>query len=63
MGDGAELAPDSFLMKGEEVPERARWGGNPAAETREAPYQPAALAYEAQRDRSGLQAQSNGKMR
>ncbi|MCZ1002018.1 Pls/PosA family non-ribosomal peptide synthetase [Streptomyces mirabilis] len=63
MGDGAELAPDSFLMKGEEVPERARWGGNPAAEMREAPYQPAALTYEAQRDRSGLQAQSNGKMR
>ncbi len=32
MGDGSELAPDSFLMKGEEVPERARWGGNPARE-------------------------------
>jgi non-ribosomal peptide synthetase-like protein len=30
MGDGAVLAPDSFLMKGEEVPPRARWGGNPA---------------------------------
>ncbi len=30
MGDGAVLAPDSFLMKGEEMPERARWGGNPA---------------------------------
>ena len=43
--------------------ERARWGGNPAAETRETPYQPAALAYEAQRDHSGLQALSNGKMR
>jgi hypothetical protein len=26
------LAPDSFLMKGEEIPERARWGGNPARE-------------------------------
>jgi hypothetical protein len=34
MGDGAELAPDSFLMKGEEVPRHARWGGNPAGETR-----------------------------
>ncbi|MEU6838960.1 Pls/PosA family non-ribosomal peptide synthetase [Streptomyces rubiginosohelvolus] len=30
IGDGAELAPDSFLMKGEVVPENARWGGNPA---------------------------------
>ncbi|KOV56235.1 Pls/PosA family non-ribosomal peptide synthetase [Streptomyces sp. MMG1121] len=30
MGDGAVLAPDSFLMKGEEVPQDARWGGNPA---------------------------------
>jgi non-ribosomal peptide synthetase-like protein len=32
MGDGSVLAPDSFLMKGEEVPQRARWGGNPATE-------------------------------
>ena len=32
MGDGSELAPDSFLMKGEEIPPRARWGGNPARE-------------------------------
>ena len=31
MGDGTVLAPDSFLMKGEEVPAYARWGGNPAA--------------------------------
>lgn len=30
MGDGAVLAPGSFLMKGEEVPSRAHWGGNPA---------------------------------
>ncbi|MFG2629627.1 Pls/PosA family non-ribosomal peptide synthetase [Streptomyces sp. NPDC048473] len=43
MGDGAVLAPDSFLMKGEEVPRHARWGGNPAAEMRDAPYQPEAL--------------------
>ncbi|MEU4097528.1 Pls/PosA family non-ribosomal peptide synthetase [Streptomyces sp. NPDC026673] len=34
MGDQAVLAPDSFLMKGEEVPDRARWGGNPAREMR-----------------------------
>ena len=27
MGDGAVLAPDSFLMKGEEVPPDAHWGG------------------------------------
>jgi tetratricopeptide (TPR) repeat protein len=32
MGDGAVLAPDSFLMKGEEVPPHTRWGGNPAVE-------------------------------
>ena len=30
MGDGAVLAPDSFLMKGEDIPAHARWGGNPA---------------------------------
>jgi non-ribosomal peptide synthetase-like protein len=30
MSDGAVLAPDSFLMKGEEVPPHARWSGNPA---------------------------------
>ncbi|MFI1356587.1 Pls/PosA family non-ribosomal peptide synthetase [Streptomyces sp. NPDC020898] len=34
MGDGAQLAPDSFLMKGEDVPCRARWGGNPATALR-----------------------------
>ncbi|MFK0258297.1 Pls/PosA family non-ribosomal peptide synthetase [Streptomyces sp. NPDC090445] len=28
--DGAGLACDSFLMKGEQVPRRAEWGGNPA---------------------------------
>ncbi|MFF9180633.1 Pls/PosA family non-ribosomal peptide synthetase [Streptomyces misionensis] len=32
MGEGAVLAADSFLMKGEEVPAHARWGGNPAVE-------------------------------
>jgi hypothetical protein len=32
IGDGAVLAPDSFLMKGEEVPPHAYWGGNPARE-------------------------------
>ncbi len=30
MGDGAVLAADSFLMKGEEIPPHAQWGGNPA---------------------------------
>jgi non-ribosomal peptide synthetase-like protein len=34
MGDGAVLEVDSFLMKGEEVPSGARWGGNPARELR-----------------------------
>ncbi|MFF9179094.1 Pls/PosA family non-ribosomal peptide synthetase [Streptomyces sp. NPDC014793] len=32
IGDRAQLAPDSFLMKGEEVPPEARWEGNPAQE-------------------------------
>jgi non-ribosomal peptide synthetase-like protein len=32
MGDGSVLAADSLLMKGEEVPAHARWGGNPARE-------------------------------
>jgi non-ribosomal peptide synthetase-like protein len=32
MGEGAVLAADSFLMKGEEMPAGARWGGNPARE-------------------------------
>jgi non-ribosomal peptide synthetase-like protein len=32
IGDGSVLAPDSFLMKGEEIPPHARWGGNPARE-------------------------------
>ncbi len=40
MGDGAELAPDSFLMKGEEIPPHARWGGNPAVEMPEAEAPP-----------------------
>lgn len=32
LGDGSVIAPDSFLMKGEEVPPLAHWGGNPARE-------------------------------
>ncbi|MFH7334904.1 Pls/PosA family non-ribosomal peptide synthetase [Streptomyces sp. KHY 26] len=32
MGEGSVLVSDSFLMKGEEVPPHARWGGNPAVE-------------------------------
>ncbi|WP_328867912.1 Pls/PosA family non-ribosomal peptide synthetase [Streptomyces sp. NBC_00304] len=32
--DGAALAPDSFLMKGESVPGDALWGGNPARQIR-----------------------------
>ena len=34
IGDGAVLASDSFLMKGEEVPPKALWGGNPAKKMR-----------------------------
>ncbi|MHA5047141.1 Pls/PosA family non-ribosomal peptide synthetase [Streptomyces sp. SD15] len=40
MGDRAEMETDSFLMKGEEVPPDARWGGNPAAEIPYAATQP-----------------------
>jgi non-ribosomal peptide synthetase-like protein len=32
MGEGSALDADSFLMKGEDVPPGARWGGNPATE-------------------------------
>jgi non-ribosomal peptide synthetase-like protein len=32
MGRGSVLEADSFLMKGENVPPRARWHGNPATE-------------------------------
>ncbi|HZD98165.1 MAG TPA: hypothetical protein VE132_08385, partial [Micromonosporaceae bacterium] len=35
MGDGAVLAPDAFLMKGEDVPPHARWAGNPARDLRD----------------------------
>jgi non-ribosomal peptide synthetase-like protein len=35
MGNGSALAADAFLMKGEEMPKNARWGGNPAREMRE----------------------------
>ncbi|MEV0693108.1 Pls/PosA family non-ribosomal peptide synthetase [Streptomyces sp. NPDC050388] len=44
MGDGSVLAPDSFLMKGEEVPQHVQWGGNPATEMSGAPGQPLAPA-------------------
>jgi non-ribosomal peptide synthetase-like protein len=36
MGEGATLDADSFLMKGEQVPSKARWRGNPAGHTRTA---------------------------
>jgi non-ribosomal peptide synthetase-like protein len=34
MGDGAVLATDSFLMKGEEMPPNELWSGNPAKKMR-----------------------------
>ncbi|MET9085757.1 Pls/PosA family non-ribosomal peptide synthetase [Streptomyces sp. NPDC004237] len=43
MGDGAVLAPDAFLMKGEEVPPNARWGGNPAIDMPERGSPPRAV--------------------
>ena len=36
LGDGAVLDSGSFLMKGEEVPPRTQWGGNPAWESQDA---------------------------
>ncbi|MEW1678412.1 Pls/PosA family non-ribosomal peptide synthetase [Streptomyces noursei] len=35
LGDGATLAADSFLMKGEDVPAHALWAGNPATAVRD----------------------------
>jgi non-ribosomal peptide synthetase-like protein len=35
MGDDTVLVAGSFLMKGEEMPPNARWGGNPAEKVRE----------------------------
>jgi non-ribosomal peptide synthetase-like protein len=32
IGEDTILAPDTFLMKGEEVPPGSFWGGNPARE-------------------------------
>uniref|UniRef100_UPI0027E34528 Pls/PosA family non-ribosomal peptide synthetase n=1 Tax=Pseudonocardia lacus TaxID=2835865 RepID=UPI0027E34528 len=37
LGDGSLLEADSFLMKGEEIAPRTRWGGNPAVELDHAP--------------------------
>ena len=34
LGDDAVIAPDAFLMKGEDVPPGAHWGMNPAHEIR-----------------------------
>ncbi|MFR9802697.1 Pls/PosA family non-ribosomal peptide synthetase [Pseudonocardia sp. RS010] len=51
IGDGVEIAPDSFVMKGEEIPAGARWGGNPAQELPE----PQPLASSG--DRAYVQAQ------
>jgi non-ribosomal peptide synthetase-like protein len=48
IGDGAELTTHCFLMKGEQVPPHARWGGNPATEM---PV-PAALTIRQDRDES-----------
>jgi non-ribosomal peptide synthetase-like protein len=50
IGDGAELTTDCFLMKGEQVPPSARWGGNPASELQVMP----ALTVRQDRDESRL---------
>jgi non-ribosomal peptide synthetase-like protein len=61
MGDDAVLAPDSFLMKGEEVPQRARWGGNPATEIRDAACRPVAALRTGQRNHLGERARPAGQ--
>ncbi len=55
MDEGAVLAPDSFLMKGEEVPAHAVWGGNPAEElvAGPGPTAPSPVAATAQENSSG----------
>lgn len=40
IGEGAVIEADSFLMKGEEVPAYARFGGNPASSMSPAPWSP-----------------------
>ncbi|MGW3244035.1 Pls/PosA family non-ribosomal peptide synthetase [Streptomyces sp. NPDC001070] len=44
VGEGAVIAPDAFVMKGEELPRHARWGGNPAREMPENPTSGGELA-------------------
>ncbi|MEU6225464.1 Pls/PosA family non-ribosomal peptide synthetase [Streptomyces sp. NPDC047042] len=68
MGDGSQLAPDSFLMKGEDVPCLARWGGNPAVALRGDQIPPAEqtarLTHSAHSTRSAHTAQiSTGAVR
>ncbi len=46
MSEDATLAADSFLMKGEDVPARTRWGGNPAEQL---PLPPSVLPRHATR--------------
>ena len=53
LGDGAVLAADSFLMKGEEVPAGARWGGNPAGELRGLPAGPLPRSVSGHSDGNG----------
>ena len=43
MGDGAQLAADAFLMKGEEVPPHTWWGDNPAMEVQDNTFAGAAI--------------------
>ena len=52
VGDGAELTTDCFLMKGEEVPSGARWGGNPAHDISD--RQPVTKALESEGKRHAL---------
>ena len=44
MGDGAQLAADAFLLKGEEVPPHTRWEGNPASQVQNDDFAEVAMA-------------------
>ncbi|MGW1805422.1 Pls/PosA family non-ribosomal peptide synthetase [Streptomyces sp. NPDC002078] len=58
MGDGSVLAPDSFLMKGEEVPRNAHWGGNPAVDMPESGNRSTGVGRETSRANSATVAMS-----
>ena len=68
VADGVEIAPDSFVMKGEDVPAGVRWAGNPAVEVSVRPAEipgtlaePAALRPGNSRPGAGRHRRSPGR--